>query len=111
MNFDQRIFESVEHATPEKPHDLVHILYYVDALERVLLSHEELAGGLQRLIEEGRIAELPRHKFHGHPEGSPPGRFSGLTQAEYDQASKAYHEWFEKAYRELKIKVVPRRHN
>jgi len=102
MNFDQRIFESVERATPEKPYGLVQILSYVDALERVFLSRRELAGGLQRLIEEGRIAGLPGHKFHGLPAGSPPGKFSGLTHAEYDQACKAYHEWFEKTWNELK---------
>lgn len=104
MNFDQRIFEAVEHGTPEKPRNLVQILACVDALEKVLLSHEELAGGLKRLIEEGRIAESPGHKFRGVSEGSPPGTFSGLPQAEYDQACKACHDWFEKAYRELKIK-------
>jgi hypothetical protein len=102
MNFDQRIFESVEHATPEKPHDLAQILAYVDAFEKDVLSYRELAGGLKRLIEEGRIAELPGHKFHGLPAGSPPGKFSGLTHAEYNQACKAYHEWFQKTWNELK---------
>ncbi len=104
MDFDERIFEAVSGCTSEKPQDLVGILAYVDCLEKLVLSRRELAGGLQRLIEQGRIAELPRHRFYKAVSDSSSRAFSGLTRAEHHQACEAYKEWFWKKYRELSKK-------
>jgi hypothetical protein len=101
MDFDTRIFEAVEGGTLEKPHDLVQILAYVDSREKLVLSHEELSGGLQRLVEQGRIAELPRHRFYRTADDSAPRTFSGLTLEEYREACEAYRKWFWKTYKEL----------
>jgi hypothetical protein len=104
MDFDASIFEAVESGTLEKPHDLVQILAYVDSRDRLVLSHEELSGGLQRLIAQGRVAELPRHKFYKVTDDSAPRTFSGLTPEEHLQACEAYEKWFWKTYRKLSKK-------
>jgi hypothetical protein len=101
MDFDDRIFEAVRGGTQDKPRDLVDIFAYVDSREKVVLSQQELVGGLQRLIEQGRIGELSRHRFHEVIVGPAPRTFSGLTPVEYEQACEAYRKWFWKTYKEL----------
>jgi hypothetical protein len=99
MDFDEYIVEAVKSHTPENPQDLVGILYHVDGRMKLVMSHEELAGGLQRLIECGRIAELPSHKFYEVTVASAPRKFSGLTLEEYRGVCEAYRKRFWKSYR------------
>ena len=57
MRIDRNIFKAIKSHGETDPQDLVGILADVDSRERLLLTHEELSGGLQRLIESGQIAE------------------------------------------------------
>ena len=90
--------------TPEQPQDLVGIIYHVDGRMKITLLYDELARRLQRLIENGRIAELPRHKFYEVTDGSAPRTFSGLTREEQSQAEEAYRKRFWIEYRKLNQK-------
>ena len=101
MQFDDYILEAVRGATKERPVDLVGILYHVDGRMKLVMSHEELSGGLQRLIEQGSIAESERHKFYEVTDGAALRTFSGLTLDEHRQACEAYRKWFWKKHREL----------
>ena len=94
MSFDTRILEAVNGSTREKPKDLASILAYVDFRERLLLTHQEMAGGLCRLVEQGLIAEVADHRFHEVAPTGTPGAFSGLTPEKYQQACEAYQERF-----------------
>lgn len=101
MQFDDLILEAVRGATRERPRDLTDILFYVDSRMRLVLSRDELSGGLQRLIEQGRIAESDRHEFYEVTDGVAPRTFSGLTPDEHRRACQAYNKGFWKKYREL----------
>ncbi len=65
------------------------------------MSHDELSGGLQRLIDQGSIAESERHKFYEVTDAAAPRTFSGLTLDEHRRACATYQKWFWKKYREL----------
>lgn len=101
MQLDEYIFEAVKGHTPDQPQDLVGIIYHVDGRMKLMMLHEEFVGGLQRLIENGRIAEIPRHKFYEATDDSAPRTFSGLTVEEQSRAEKTYTKWFWKEYRKL----------
>ncbi len=104
MQLDEYIFEAVKGHTLEHPQDLVGIIYHVDGCMKLMMLHEEFAGGLQRLIESGRIAEIPRHRFYEVIDGSAPRSFSGLTVEEQSRAEEAYAKWFRQEYRKLSEK-------
>lgn len=66
MNLDRDIFKAIKGHTETSPHDLVGILAYIDSQQKLLMTHEELSGGLQRLIDSGQIAEATPHVLrHG----------------------------------------------
>ena len=100
--FDDRVFEAIQGYTRDTPLGLVGIFGFVDGREKLVLSHEELVGALERLIAAGRIRESPRHQFYepGDP-GEKAGGFSGLTPREYDAACERYRKEFWRRYREL----------
>lgn len=98
--FDALILAAIEARSVENPASLVEILGFVDGREKLVLSHEELAGGLERLARAGKITESSRHEYHGLPETHGPGRFSGLTPAEHASACDRYHRAFWQKYRE-----------
>ena len=100
MDFDFRILEAIQGSTPDNPRDLATILGYVDFVERVGLSHAELAGGLSRLIKKGRIAELPGHRFYELTQASELCTFSGITEEDHRQAHSAYAESLRKKCKE-----------
>jgi len=104
MQLDDYILQAVRGSTKEQPQDLVGILYQVDGRMKIVLSHDELSGGLQRLIEQGLIAESERHRFYEVADGTAPRTFSGLTLDEHRQACEAYRKWFWKKYKELSKK-------
>lgn len=56
--FDRDILKAIEGFSSKSPQNLSGILAAVDARQRVELSHEELASGLARLIDEDAIEPL-----------------------------------------------------
>jgi hypothetical protein len=99
MSLDRSIFKAIKGHTEDKPQDLVGILAYVDSREKLLLTHEELSGGLERLIRGNQIAEVVPHKFvdtAGRPYSH---NFSRLSLSDHEQACQAYRKWFEEQCR------------
>ena len=99
--FDDLVFEAIQGHTQEDPQDLVGILGYVDGREKLVLTHEELSGALQRLIDAGRIRQSSRGKFYEPNERNDPGSFSGHSPREHAAACKRYAREFWRKYREL----------
>ena len=79
MSFDRRILKAIKGHSETHPQDLVGILAYVDSQEKLVLTHEELSCGLQRLIESGQIAEATPHKYFDTAGQSHSRVFSGLS--------------------------------
>ncbi len=101
MEFDRDIFKAIKGSTETQPQDLVGILAFVDSRQRLVLTHEELSGGLQRLIESGKIAEVAPCRYFDTA-GQPHSRhFSGLSPEEHEQACDAYQKLFQEALRRL----------
>ena len=88
---DRRIFKTIRKHTVENPQTLVGIIGGVDAQERIMLTHRELAGGLERLVGVGYVAEVDGNKYYdatgseGHAT-----TFSGLTESEHTAAAAEY---------------------
>jgi len=93
--YDQLIYEAIQSSTPSGPCGLVYILGYVDGRDKSILSHDQFNGGLQRLIEDGRIKEVLPHKFIA-TKGEEASSFSGLSIPQFEQAYLDYREAFEK---------------
>jgi len=101
MSLDRSILKAIKGHTETQPQDLMSILAYVDSQERLVLTHQELSGGLQRLIASGQIAEATPHKYFD-PAGQPHSReFSGLSLEDHKETCQAYHQWFEEQSRKL----------
>jgi hypothetical protein len=100
-NLDRRIFQTIRGHTADSPQTLMGIIGGVDASERLILTHEELSGGLQRLISDGHIAEIERHRFCDSSNGDRPNTFSGVTESAYAAAVAEYRDWFKRQLDEL----------
>jgi predicted NUDIX family NTP pyrophosphohydrolase len=99
--FDRDIFLAIKGYSPHNPQDLVGILAAVDARQRLILSHEELIGGIDRLIARGQVAEAANCRYYV-PTSPPTIRsFSGIARAEYDRACVAYSDASSETLREL----------
>lgn len=105
MNLDRRIFKAIEGYSETHPQDLVTILAYVDSQEKLVLSHEELSGGLQRLIESGQIAEATTRKYFDTAGQSHSRKFSGVSLQDHEEACEAYRKWFSEALRRVEDKA------
>ena len=101
-SYDRDILKALKGATLEKPIDLADILMWVDARQRLVLTHEELEGGLRRLIAAGNVAEAKPLHFYPIPAPSGRGVFSGVSAAQHADASREYHRRFEQAVKESK---------
>ena len=93
-SLDRLVFKAIRRHTPKAPQTLAGIVASVDASGRLVLSLDELSGGLQRLIAAGHVAETEKHRFydatceeHG---GGQPRTFSGITEAEHEAAFAEY---------------------
>ena len=104
MSFDRRILKAIKSHSETAPQDLVGILAYVDSQEKLVLTHEELSGGLQRLIESGEIAEATPHKYFDTAGQSHSRGFSGLSLQDHEEACQAYRKWFWEQYRKVQNK-------
>jgi len=92
---DRQILRCMKGTTADEPIPLVGIFASIDCQERILLTHEELSGGLTRLIESGQCAEVGKHQFYEVAGTNPrPSTFSGLSPEEYETACQEYHKWF-----------------
>jgi hypothetical protein len=94
MTYDRDIYKAIKGTSENNPQNLVNILGLVDSQQKLLLTHEELSGGLRRLIENGLIAEAsPLHYFDtaGIPHSS---KFSGLSPEEHASACHEYIQEF-----------------
>ena len=94
-NLDRSIFKTVRGHTPANPQTLMGIIAGVDASERLVLTHEELASGLERLLSAGYIAETQPHRFCDASNGNSPSAFSGITESDYAVAVEEYRNWFQ----------------
>ena len=104
MTLDRTIFKAIKGHTADNPQDLVRILAFVDARERLLLSYEELSGGLQRLIQDGRIAEAEPQKYFDSLGQTSSRGFSSISLDDYEKACETYQKRFWEADRALKDK-------
>ena len=102
--FDRDILKAIEGFSRKSLQDLSGILAAVDARQRVVLNHDELASGLARLIEAGKIAAAGNYRYYSPK--SPPSkrRFSGVPADEYDRACKAFQAMFAAAIEELEAR-------
>lgn len=109
MNLDKEIFEAVSGSPVEKPTTLWQIIGYVDSRQRLMISYDELFGGLKRLFEARRIGEVDGKYFAMTSEyaASSPRDFKGFSQETFKKAQKEYRKRFWKAFRELKKKQSP----
>ena len=98
---DRRIFKTIQGHTPDNPQTLTGIIWGVDASERFILTHEELSGGLQRLISAGHIAEIKTHQFCDTSDADHPKTFSGVTQSDHKAAVAQYRKEFWELARKL----------
>ena len=104
MSFDIRILEAIKGATRGKPKDLAGILAYVDSRERVVLTHQEMEGGLRRLVESECVAEASDHRFYEISAEVERRAFSGLTPEDYQQACEEYRQRFWETHAKRRIK-------
>ena len=88
--FDDRVREAIGLATPKAPQDLAGILHYVDSRERLVLTHEELSGSLERLIGCGAVAEVAPHRFYLPRDARPASSFTAIPRQVYDAAFDEY---------------------
>jgi hypothetical protein len=92
---DRRIYKAIEGHTCAQPQTLVGILAYVDSQEKMVLTREELSGGLTRLMEAGLIAESNTHLFYEMVGATEPSAFSGISPDEHELACRDYTKWFD----------------
>jgi len=95
-HFDRRIFKTIQGASSTNPRTLMAIIGGVDASERLVLTHEELSSGLQRLVTAGYIAEVEPHRFYDASSTEEQGRFSGITESDHAGAVQKYRDWFQR---------------
>ncbi len=95
-HLDRRIFKTVRHHTADNPQTLAGIIGGVDARERLVLTYDELSGGIARLIASGHIAEVTPLHFYDASESGGSRSFSGISQIDHESAVAAYREWFAK---------------
>jgi hypothetical protein len=100
-HLDDRVLEAVALGTREKPQDLVTILHYVDSREKLILSRDELAGALERLIQGGNISEVSPLHFSPTAPRRGARTFSGVTAQQYRKACATYTKEFWAEYRKL----------
>jgi hypothetical protein len=91
---DRRIYKAITGYTPDHAQSLVGILAYVDSQEKMLLTHEELVGGLKRLIEAGLVTEATNHAFFESVRTDAARAFSGISPDVFESACRDYHNWF-----------------
>jgi hypothetical protein len=98
---DKAILKALRKTTRDRPANLVQIMGAIDAREKLLISFDELSGGLRRLIEAGKVGEAKPLHFYEPQRGESGMTFSGLTEEEYKVANRSYRDMFQKALKEL----------
>jgi hypothetical protein len=93
-SLDRAVLRAARHTTAADPIGLMDILWGVDAQERMVLSHVELAGALERLIHAGKLAEAGRLRFYAPRTPPPERRFSGVSLEEHAHAVAEYRREF-----------------
>ena len=98
---DRRIFKTIQGSDTTNPQTLMGIIGAVDASERLVLTHDELSGGLQRLVSAGYVAEFERHRFYDASSADEPDTFSGITESDHANAVQEYRDWFQRQLENL----------
>jgi hypothetical protein len=98
---DRRIFKTIQGCDSTNPQTLIGIIGGVDASERLVLTHDELAGGLQRLVSAGYVAEIEPHRYYDASIADGPDTFSGITESDHANAVQEYREWFRRQFDNL----------
>ncbi|MCP4476779.1 MAG: hypothetical protein GY818_01655 [Planctomycetaceae bacterium] len=95
-HLDRRIFKTIQGCGSTNPQTLMEIIGGVDASERLVLTHDELSGGLQRLVNAGYVAEIEPHRFYDASSSDGPDTFSGITESDHASAVQEYRDWFQR---------------
>ncbi|MBX3031055.1 MAG: hypothetical protein KF809_12975 [Chloroflexi bacterium] len=86
---------------PEDPVELWMIHEAVDYRERDMIDAAELNASLASLAAEGRVRELPGHRYIEGRETVGSTTMTPVTTAEWAEARQAYSDWFARAYASL----------
>ena len=89
-HLDRRIFQAIRASSADSPQTLPGIIGHVDACEKLILTREELANGLERLIAAGQIMEISPNVYCPHGASTQRRTFTGLPKADYDRAVAEY---------------------
>lgn len=92
---DRRIYKAIQGFTAANPQTLMGIISGVDASERLVLTHDELSGGLQRLVTANLISEIEYHRFCEASKTDSASTFTGLTEPDHAAAVEGYRAWFQ----------------
>ena len=106
-DFDALVLDAIKDHSAENPQNLIGIISYVQCLKGLIMTHKELEGALQRLIDEGSIAEIDTHHFVDNRESGKPGSFSGYTYADHQSTYAAYDQWLQQQSEEIKVVEQP----
>jgi hypothetical protein len=102
--YGREIFRAIKGHFRQNPQDLPGILAAVDARQHTILTHEELAGGIGRLIAAGQVVEAGNYTYHVPDSPAAVTSFSGVPFDEYTRACKAYEANFSEALAELEAR-------
>jgi len=100
-HLDQRIFQAIQGCDSTAPQTLMGIIGGVDASERLVLTHDELSGGLQRLVRAGYVAEIEPHRFYDASSGDGADTYSGIAESDHASAVQEYRDWFQRQLDDL----------
>jgi hypothetical protein len=94
---DRSLLRVLRGTSASTPLGLTTIIGAMDARERMILTLEELDGGLRRLVAGGLVTEAAPHRFFATRDGTAAGHFSGIAPDEYASAVAEYQRAFARA--------------
>ncbi len=99
--FDELVLRAISRKGTGESTSLIEILASVDGFQKVVLSHEELAGALSRLAASGKIREVESRRF-SLTEVDEPTVLSSYTPEDHESVCKAYTKSFLDMYRKMR---------
>jgi hypothetical protein len=98
----KEILEALKYSTPDDPFDLERIITTVDVRQKLLLSFDELEGGLRRLVDAGMVQQATPLHFFKATDSASPTPFSSFTKEDYSAAYEAYGAALKRAFEKTK---------
>lgn len=93
MNLEREVRQAITGQHPE-PVDVPDIMNYVDFVQRVVISRDELNEALLHLVTEGVIRELPGRRYVDATAGIGSSTFTPITDEEHRAADAEYRRRF-----------------